>query len=377
MIRLARGILFICLLCAFQLDAPFYEERLQRIAQSQAMAAFQSEKNKDILSKEERSAIIESIRTGLPWNSVDPEDLEKGRYTDLDGEEALTLMDSKGEARLLDNDKDPVDARVVKDKKSRRFVIQWDEKSLKANLGAGKTAPDHFVRDVCHEIIRYAYHVGKIDRNDNERIFSGKLFIPPPDESIVLSSATYRMDLQRRNREIIPRYKELLHWLEKDLKHHKMAPLVIPGYKEDLALCERAIRSTITVDEKTAAVFDAVERSLIQQRATLIEQINLGHLPVEKPKDLKRTDFAARAAVLFQYANRMDTMIEWHDELRERKDAQDYLTKYGRLHVDYLRTFSRSQWDMTDEKLAEQFDGYERMFEDHLSRWRKEFRPLK
>lgn len=351
-------------------------ERLRAVATTNVVAALRHERNRDILTETEREGIIRLIEVGLPFSLVLPENVKVGDFVDLTGTEAKVATDKKGRPRLLDNEENPVDARVVSEKAKRRFVIQWDERSLPDSLKGNAAVPDSLVLMVAHEAIRFAYHVGEIERNDDERKFSARLFVPAAADALSLPSAAYRTDYYRRLKEMIPRYEELIRWLETDLATHRMAKAVLAGYRDDLANVRGITRDKLAnKTEEFARHLDDVERSLIQQRETLLEQINIGHVPIDRPQDLGRYDFDRRAKVILQYCERVDSMITWHDKLRYSSDAQDYLAKYQRLGVDWFVQFDRRKWKFSDEDLADRFDGYERTLGSYLERYRREYPP--
>ncbi len=369
------SLLALLLLTGFAIAAEEKEflERIQIIAKGQVAAAFSHKKNAGILTTEEIAAIVKLIRAGLPFTVVRPETLEEGRYFDLKNQEALTKALSPELVVLLDYEGNLVDARVVRDKLKRRFIIQWDEKSLAAVLEKGKVVPDRLVQDVAHEAIRYAYHIGEIQRNDDARFFTKKMYYPPPDESDVLPSANYRFDGPRRLKVCAASYRELIGWLETDLKFHSESTPALRGLKESLETGLRGVQMNQKLDETLANHLDMVERSILQQRECFLEQINHGHIPIERPENLQRLDFQARAQLLMEYCYRIDDMIMWHHGLRERQDGQDYLDKYQRLGTDWFLKFNRAQWKMKDAELADLFDKYERMLGSYLVKWRKEF----
>jgi len=375
---LSRLALFLLAATAAAMDGTGLAERLRTISQGIVAAAFQHAWNESVMTAEERKEVVATIKTGLPFVVLYPEDCEKGRYFDLEEKEAETLLTEKGQVRFLDNERNPVDARVVLDRKAKRFVIQWDQRSLSRVLVPGKAVPESLVLDIAHEAIRFAYHVGKIDRNDDSRVFSSKLHIPPADHSIVLPSTAYRYDFHRRSVEAEARLLELIYFIETDLKHHKMVKIALPGYREDVKAARVWIDRKAWKDkENVAQHMDDIERNQIQQRAVFIEQINIGHRPIVRPEKLDRYDFPARAQLLSTYCERIDSMIGWHHKLGASQEAQAYLDKYQRLGTDWFLNFRREKWRMTDEQLAQRFDDYEAMLDGYLRKWRAAYPPIK
>lgn len=362
------------------------EGKLQYLARNLVSWTLDHEKNADTFTDEERKRIQAMIAKGIPFVVVpDPELLEANRYEDYEGHAADVQPSSTSKAgniirsRLLDFAGDHCDARVVWDKQKQAHIVQWDEVSYNLKTKDGSQLPPDLVKDVAHEVFRYAYFTHVIDRNDDWRKISNGLHIPPPDEAMPLASREFRYDFVKRGKVMGDMARELIHLFSTDAAPHKLADRMVRGYQEDLVTLDQIVAGKEIIHqtqgqegiEKTVENMDAVERSMISQRQTVLVQINLGHAPVENP-NVGRHDFPARAKYLATLCQRNLDMIQWHKGLRESSTG-----RMVRQQIDGISGkfdgYWRADWSKDDEAAAKQFDAWQQYLLNHLNNFRRQY----
>lgn len=359
---------------------------IQRLATTRVKWVFDHEKNAKLLTELERNAVKKLIERGLPFQVVDPGGLDVNRYEDIEGSraevqpEVTTASGRKIRARLLSVADEVCDARVVWDIKTRAHVIQWDEHSLNQSTQNGVMLPDSLVRDVAHEVLRYAYHKRQIDRNDDNHLISAKLFVPPADEAVPLPSREYRNDFKRRGKELGEQIRDLIRILKTDMAPHSNAERIWRGYEDDLVILDSMMKGEKIIHElegpegleRTMGNLDAFERQMLLQRQTLLTQINSGHRSVEKPKNLGRYQFKDRATYLTELCLRNLEMIQWHSGLRDSDKGKRVKNSIDSVSGNFAN-FERREWPQDNEKVAQLFDRWEDFLIQNLEIVRKHY----
>jgi len=167
-----------------------YEGHIQRISAKRLLPALDHEKNAGRFDELEKKGIQSLLSSKVPFKVVKPDRLEKERYYELDGNEA--------------KDFSPEGTRIIKDRTTRRLIIQWDEANVKETTLNGTVFDDAFIRKVFKKSLNYAYATGGIEIDDKAAAqLAGKLYVPTSSENVTLPSSDYRYEIHRRVKELI------------------------------------------------------------------------------------------------------------------------------------------------------------------------------
>jgi len=151
---------------------------VQNIARVQLLEALERPVNREVLAKYYSPAeiryLLGLLESGLAVRVVVPSLLEKNQYEDGAGKPA----EVEGE-RLLDRDRVPADSRVVRDVRSKRWLIQLDEAFVKRNY-SDKEPNRILLRQLAHELFRLGYHSKQTKFADDDNELSVELRFKPP-----------------------------------------------------------------------------------------------------------------------------------------------------------------------------------------------------
>ncbi|MBY0371532.1 hypothetical protein K2X33_12660 [bacterium] len=353
--------------------------QMQWVLKNLLLPSFELPENRAVLEPAEIRALADLIEKGPPFVAVDPKslkDLPEERFTDKLSRPAKVKLgerDGKEAWRLLDNRENAVDARVVWDANEKAYTVQWDEAAWKAVTYEGKLYPQSVVRDIAHELLRYAYHAGLIQRNDDNRGISNQLKLREGVAVQSLPTDAYRLDFARRGKEMAKASKEMIRIVETDLKTHSDGESFITDLRHNLPLMENFNRAKDwpgATDEEIASIFDAYLSKMLVQRANIDKQKKVA-LTFEPPKVTPSgpRDFPARAKLLYFEAHRLFNLIHYHASVRDSRDGRAW-SKYLEQVNYVVDEYARSKYAGTDAQ-------FEQWFNQQTKDIRAEFERLK
>jgi len=223
-----------------------YEGHIQRISAKRLLPAMDHEKNVGRFGELEKKAIQSLLSSKVPFKVVKPARLEKGRYFELDGNEA--------------KDFSPEGTRIVKDRTTRQVIIQWDEANVKETTLNGTVFDDAFIRKVFEKSLNYAYATGGVEIDDKAATkIANKIHVPTSSDNVTLPSSEYRYEIHRRVKELIALQKRSIAVAR--LKGKPRA--IIADYEAKVTNLQQLLTYPFgNADEEMASNLDLTERIL-------------------------------------------------------------------------------------------------------------------
>jgi hypothetical protein len=310
--------------------------------------------NRKILTDTELAALTKLIEGGIPFSPVVPTDLPAGRFSDSRGVDAVVKN-----GRMLDNQGTEVDARVVWDRVDKTYVIQWEAKAWERSSTRGQAYPEALVRDIAHEISRYAFFSGAITRNDDRRVISNRLKLRGGAPVRHLPSDSYRMDLPRRAKEISALMERVMHIMETDLKGHaESAGRLVQLRADTKRLKEFDHGYWPNTDEELAENFDDVHRNLLDHLGQLEFQKRIALMrktPTTKPANAY--DFARRVQWMEYRLSRLNDLLQWNASIRDTAEGRRWTADIKNAWQVVAAPFDRNAVRMSDAQFAQWLDG--------------------